>query len=363
MLPLIALLTSAVGPVSPSAERLDVLDKALGARDRLGPNYYIVLTFTLDEMVPGTGQWRRTVRDTLAIWVRDKLFRTDQTASEFPGNPDAVGRRNIRCRNCERPGFVLVTGTGSSRDRRTVTFQPLAKYEPNDPWRIDWRRLGQLPAMLGMYKQETPDAVLRSLKEVGRDPVERSVRDGHPCLVVHSPFGDGVRHTWFRSDLGMNPVFVDEGIPKSEYKQTTEITYAKYSGADVWFPKTILVSHSTGGRQPKAFREHISIEKAEFNATIPDNVFTLAGLGLEDGQAIVYPGTKPGDEPIWRNGTFDKNDTAAKAAAAAMEQMMTQPPVPDAPPSSDRGLYYAGAAVLTLLAAGLAAFARRSRKS
>lgn len=356
---------SALAGHAPSATAFAVLR----ARDDLPTTYHIALTH--ETVVYNSTPPRPPDREyyRVEVWSRPPLVRTDRWPLASSTSAGSVGTRWVVCRGCERVGYAMTAHTGVRDGRVEVGFDRIdADFDRLDRWRIDWRRLGIMHASLALYSHEPPDSTMRNVAKAKRATVTRAERGGHECALVRRPFdnGDGHRDAWFRPDRGMNPVYFEHVSDAGRSRSTTDVTYARTAGVSHWYPSSVTHDYVEGGRE--VLSEKITIEAAEFGTPIPDKVFTLDGVGLDEGQSVAFPEIKDAnDTPVWRNGKLDWVYTSGKAAAdnyaLKMQQLeASSPPTPDAPPPANGWLYYAGAAALTVAAAVLFVLARRSRK-
>jgi hypothetical protein len=96
-----------------------------------------------------------------------------------------------------------------------------------------------------------------------------------------------------------------------------------------WFPTQVVersttISNKDG--QKATTKTTYTIYHSDFSSPIDSKVFTLEGFGLREGQPILYPDSKPGKEPTWRNGRVDVNYTAEQRFA---EQIQNDLPTDD----------------------------------
>jgi hypothetical protein len=308
---------------------------------------------------------------TVEVWSKGSLFRSDEDRRGGALDEGGVGGRRISCRNCERKGYTLSTVQGGLPGTVfQVQFTPLnnSVVDATDGLRFDWMRLGLLHGDIPMYLREPADSTLHSFSK-SQGVVQEVDHEGHRCLAIRVTTKSGdVRRSYFRPDLGMNPVLFADDISRGgmKFRQETKITYKKYAGVDIWFPKT--VSHIRTQGDKTILSESIVIDQAELNTSVADNVFTLAGLGLDFGQPVAFPELKSAnDHPTWGKDGLDWKQTIGKSTREAYEQAMRQtappPPTPDNSPSSNRRLYYTCALVLASTAIWIAAVLVRRRRA
>ena len=77
---------------------------------------------------------------------------------------------------------------------------------------------------------------------------------------------------------------VDYGGQTSVTTQTLSSTYAQYPTENIWFPRTVDYTSTTDGEV--LIEERIIVEEASFGIPIADEMFTLAGLNIEEGRYV-----------------------------------------------------------------------------
>lgn len=363
------LLLAASGPGGSPDDLREVVGKALSSRDALQDYHVVVLNDLKFAATPAEATSGKLSTETTryTVWRQGDRVRTDAFKLASSSHPDSVARRQIRCRNCERPGYALETMVSANAISPVAYRKIDAQFDADDYWRIDWRKLGWLDGDFGVYPEWTPDTSLRAFRDAPGARVERVQLDGVPCVrIARTGWQDTKMSCWLRPDQGMNPVKYDSepADPKTGIRQTTMIDYARDAGTGVWFPKSVAHTRVSGGIVLHDSR--MTVEKAEFNRPIPNEVFTLAGLGLKNGTPIKLPEVKGiGNEPTWQDGKVDKERTSSKQAAeyySKLWEAQTTPPVPDSPPPS-RWPYFTGAGGLALMGGGLLYWAVRRKRA
>ncbi len=344
----------------------DVLAQVTGCRKSLPNEYSLVLSLKTTLSNPGVPD--NIDVSQVSVWSRGNLLRTDQFKSSSTKDKENELRRSITCRNCERPGYAIRTFSGRKGSLALVEFQKLGPdFDKVDGWRIDWRGLGILPNDLYAYNKHPLTQRMDLLAKVPEHTIEAVDLNGLPSVLITVPIRNsregnplGSLKCWFGRDIGMNPIrFVDDGA----LVQTTDITYQKLEKFDAWYPKT--VHHVRTQRSKPIIDEMITVESVQFGEPIPDEIFQLAGLKLDDGQAIAFPEIKRNnDYPIWRNGKLDRKYTLEMHAVDALEfrdkELNLGSAIPDRPQSGvSRWVYFVGAFLFVALAGTLAYYARR----
>jgi len=355
----------AVGAES-DLKKEDVLAKIAGCRKSLPNEYSLVLS--LKTMLSNPGVPDNIDVSQVSVWSRGNLLRTDQFKNSSMKDKEDELRRSITCRNCERPGYAIRTFSGRKGSLALVEFQKLGPdFDKVDNWRIDWRGLGILPNDLYAYNKHPLTQRMDLLAMVPHHTIEAVDLNGSPSVLITVPTrssreGDppGSLKSWFGRDVGMNPVrFVDD----SGLVQTTDITYQKLEKFNAWYPKT--VHHVRTQRGKSIFDEMITVESVQFGEPIPDEIFQLAGLKLDNGQAIAFPEIKQNNNyPTWQNGKLDRSYTLGMHAVDALEfrdkELNLESAVPDRPqPGAGQWVYFLGAFLFAALAGTLAYYARR----
>ena len=332
------------------------------SREQISTHYHLVVTTNSSSLGKVVGQ-KSIHQARIEIWAQDDKLRTDRRVTESTFDKSAVGCRTITCRNVSVKATLSGTVVGSSVARYEVRFDPInATTDKLDGWRIDWRKLGLLHGALTSYPKEPAESTLLQVEKNGVNEVRLVELDGAACRMIQVPLQNrGNLRTWFHPDQGFNPIRYESSWPTG-VKVVTESTYKAIPGGGGWYPSRI--EHFAESAGTELLRETIVIELAEFGLTIPKSTFTLAGLGLDDGQFIALPETKnANDYPTWKNGKLDTRYTSQKQASDAhalrLKLSTAEPPTPDAPPPTNRVYYLAAAAVLAALAVVAFVLARR----
>ena len=276
---------------------------------------------------------------------------------------DSVNRRLILCRNCERPGYALVTGVAKDESKRpgllSVNFTKLEELAGRENFPDDLRFFGlqnkitdlnqeftQQQAVLNLLKHEDWMKTVAGRNGTRRTTISRSGPKNFSLSII------------FAEELADQPI---------EYHLTeyTRLTLSKLDYADVgngrFYPKFILNTVSYDGVLSES--STITISKHDFaNPPSPDK-FTLAGLGLEEGQVVAYPEIKnEGDYPVWRNGQLDAVNTANERSRR-LKSLKAEEQSPVAFPDQRRSpLLYVLGGIAALTSSVVVAVAYRKRK-
>lgn len=341
-----------------------IITKALASRRSLPSQYHLLLTRSTSIKSAGNPAVQST---EISVWSKKGLLRTDVVKKSSSFDSDGVGWREIVCRNCERAGYAVRTRAGGGVSLSMVNFIRIdAAFDGSDEWRIDWRGLGLLQDALDGYAKKPYSDTIDVLGQRAATAAEVKALNGFPCLTLTSAAKGEVRLTrtcWFRPDLGMNPVVIEDAVEGVDFKQRSEIDYRKLDKLGLWFPSSVHYTRTQNGET--ILDEKLSVLLADFETPVPDETFTLAGLSLDNSQPVALPEiTQSKDYPTWRGGKLDRTYTAGKMALEAHEfraaQSDANPPVPDR--LAPRWPYYVGASILAVAGLALVAAARKSRR-
>ena len=364
----------ALAPAAPDPPSLtDRAAEVITQRARM-PNRY-TLRLRVEVRAPNAPPPQETASSsTLHVWRDGNKFRGDHFDVQYtqPRASESPQGRRIGCENCEREGYGLTTTVlpGSPPVPHAVEFKRLGTWSfdiycagfdwryfglSNDP-RCVYERLhvaADFPKFFGL-----PGVVTRAAK-----------RGDLPCVVASRKLKTVEWSVWLSERDGFNPVFFEEkfevkGEPES---RTTEINWQPTAGGH-HFPKR--VKHNTmvtvgGVKFPT--EEVVTVTHADFDSPIDPAVFTVAGLGLNENQAILFPDRELLDQPLWRNGQIDYSRTVGKQMAERMAggqaATVSNPPAPAPYPSQSKFTLVAGiiAAVFAVGAAVAAVVVRRRR--
>ncbi|MBP3957256.1 hypothetical protein J8F10_18500 [Gemmata sp. G18] len=262
---------------------------------------------------------------TLHIWRDGNKFRVDHLDAHYtPPRPNHDSHdRRVTCENCEKEGYGIVTTVvrGSPPTLHTVEFVRLGTRNLDGYCTyFDWRYFGLSNDRPCGYPKLHIGSDFPGF--FGRSDVQtrRENRGGVPCLVaaMSRKTGHLQQSVWLSEREEFNPVFFEDkfevvgGEPES---RTTEVSWQLTPGGHR-YPKT--VKHNTtisfnGAKYPG--EEIVTVTHADFDSAIDPAVFTLAGLGLNENQAIGLPDLKPSERPLWRNGKVDESYTLGQYTA------------------------------------------------
>ncbi len=268
------------------------------------------------------------------IWRSGTKYREDSTlvsSGRTPPHPN-IGERRVHCLNCERDGHLIATTIcQNSRLSTIVTFPKINEMKSSDILGIDWAYYGCHSGWLGSNRGDPVLGVFESMKSEPGWTVTRKRRDGFDCIVASNQKDSWTTSVWLRPDLGMNPVYIDKRTAAPDNKYPTVIeNVIEYTivGKNLYYPSKVVYAYSFDGRQIR--KATTTLSDIQFANPINPSIFTLAGLGLQEGQAIVYPEIKDmRDAPIWRNGKVDKDWTIGKEQLTTLAQATSEVAAPE----------------------------------
>lgn len=373
----LAFLALACTPVAEPASAGDRAAEVIAQKTRMPNRYTLKLrveTRTPTARPPLEAAWSAT----LYLWRDGNKFRVDHLDELFtpPRSTHVLGSRHVTCENCERDGYGIVTTIlpGTTPNQHMVEFRrfggPLGfDYSCTH---FDWRYFGLSNACKCIYPRlHIAVDFPKFFKQPG--VVTRTEdRGGAPCLVatVNTPKYD--QSVWLSERDGFNPVFFEDMMRFGDIPEprTTEISWQRTAGGH-FYPKRVKNNTiATADGTKHATDEVITVTHADFDSPIDPAVFTLAGLGLNENQAIGLPGLDTMDCPLWRNGQVDHSYTVRKRMEelARSQSNGTGPseagrPIQVRYPSQGNTTLIVGivAAVLAVVSAAAAVVVRRRR--
>lgn len=311
------------------------------------------------------------------IWQDATHYRADIITERSSVLEDrSIGRRQVLCQNCEKPGHAI-----RYDERASVALIP-----PDNPMARDLFKEGTEaldPRLLGCttysYLNMPRPRTAKTLPPVFNSPectpatVEAATVDGEAVWVL--------RNTMIRSGSNRRiSFFPGKGgaIGLIEYSGKTD-TYSfrgrfhseleQEPRTGVWFPKKFV--GETFKNDTIRDREVVTVHLREFNQPIDPTVFTLAGMNVRNGALVIDPSlNRTGKERPWtryQDGQivpFQPVPYKVDASGQFSPESITQPRPVD--PSVVPGRYrwwYVSAAVLFGVAAALLLYRAAHRRA
>lgn len=357
---------------------LDVISEAVVAQKAKMNNRY-TLRLRVESRTPSArppleSAWGMN----LNIWRDGDKFRVDQFDAQYtPKRPQYIaGSRHVTCENCEKPGYSIVTTVlaGSPPTLHVVSFHPLdSRSFDYDCTHFDWRYLGLCNASKCLYTQLH---IATSFSEFFRQPgisARAASRGNVPCLVskLSSVARDQV--VWLSTHDGYHPIYFEDifqadGEPEIH---STEVSWQRTAGGH-FYPKSVNNKTTIRfGSSKYTTEEVITVLHADFDSPIEPSTFTLSGLGLNENQAIGYPGLKTEEMPLWRQGKVDGSytvrdhmrNTSPNSGSGSLDGMSHVDNIAPYPSSSTAALVIGIVAGVLSLTAAITAVVIRLRRA
>ncbi len=301
------------------------------------------------------------------IWLDANHYRVDIFTEGAPTKQDmAVGRRQVLCQNCERPGHSIHYFQGSPvalmRSDSPLGRSLFAKGEAFDPRTLGYTR----GSYMNTPHPATAKALGLELISPDRSPPTSAAAtvEGEAAWVLQSKWlRSGADNRIYLSPGKGGTVGLIEGSGKTD-KYSFHSRYLSNLEQDartgIWFPKKFVGEAFENGAIKD--RDTVTVHLREFNQPIDPSVFTLAGMTVPEGVDVLDPTLNLTgiDRPRqqYRGGQIVPYEKL-KSAEPPPPESITQPRPVD--PSVVPGQYrwwYAAAAVLFAIAAAL--FIRRA---
>lgn len=308
-----------MAPASEHPSPAEIATRLLEQKFQMPTDYTIKIKIEAKQPTvkpPREREWHSTRQ----IWkLKDKVRIDHYDAHYVPAREQYIpGSRRVECLNGERQDYFYVTTIvppDPDRQDYEVSFRD-AKNSPlpfdTDAMHFDWRLYGLL-SMSGhfFYKSiDVVDAHLRYFEHYGAT-VRTDTRSGIECLVVEWRTWYYNRTVWLSIADDYHPIYFEE--LKKWYDphewNTQEIQWQRLPGGRI-FPKRIKTYRVIrDGDVPHYSEQIVTVLHVDFDKPISPLVFTIAAIGLNEGQAIAYPGVDPMDRPVWHKGKADSSYT------------------------------------------------------
>jgi hypothetical protein len=354
-----------------------MIAKTVEERFAIPTDHHIRLVYR-SEIHERDGRLEQTTENRYEVWKKASQIRIDSTAllSEPPVHNYVAGSRTVGCQNCELPqqGFTTRIFPSGVPRKSMVEFHPAQGYR-YDPFcvAIDWRFFGLKNSSLCEYPNaKISNEYLAEFKKPERTiTVADAAHRGTTAVKISAPHrtgGNSKKTVVLNANDGNLPVYFLhewERVPGQKPLVFDTVIEWQTVNKKFLFPRRI-VHQSDIKLRGKDVRQHetITFEHVDFISEIPAKTFTLAGVDLNEGQAIGLPNLGPGDQPLWLNGRIDPQKTIRSVAQKAYDDSIAKspenPPLPGSNATSPRIPILAG--VLSMVAAIAAIILRRQRK-
>jgi hypothetical protein len=129
--------------------------------------------------------------------------------------------------------------------------------------------------------------------------VEAGIDGGEPIWKVRYRIPRAGRPAfgeyWLAPKKGGMPIYIEVsgGEGNQSTKQSVKVNLRQYGPNGIWFPEQVVFRYFQGASVVD--EEVDSVEEAVFGESVPDRLFTVAGLGLPKGRVV----SLDGDLMIW----------------------------------------------------------------
>ena len=280
------------------------------------------------------------------IWDDGIHYRADRETDRTDGMA-----YQVMCDECVRPGHAVFV---QSRD---LTFAVELFRKTQKKGSSAWRLYGFDPRGLGHFSTTHMNMTggdgrpVPPLQDVSRGQSPRRVAAGRwrdqDCLFLDSEFVTTGSPQRIVVVPAMNYAITEIS---AEFKQPDGSVYrhrrvselTQVPGVNVWYPTETDYRIEVDGRLHTS--EKATVKRVTVNQPISPSVFTLAGLGLEEGRPVTMP--DKASPMMWSRGRL------VPYVPADERLIEDEPPVPVNPPRTDWTAYLYGASAV--LFAGLA---------
>ena len=147
--------------------------------------------------------------------------------------------------------------------------------------------------------------------------VEAGTDEGEPVWKVsfRPTWGKKERRIeyWLSKNQGGLPVYIGVRLSDGHLVQSLRTKLRKHGADGVWFPSQVVFRKIREGKV--TVEEVVTVEDATFGQDIPDETFTLAGLGLPKGRTVereedvlVWDGNRLVTQDVWAERSKTKRE-------------------------------------------------------
>lgn len=301
------------------------------------------------------------------IWQDATHYRADIFTERSSMEQDlANGRRQVLCRNCEKPGHVI----------RYFERSGLSLIPPGNSMASELLRSGEAfdPRLLGCttdnYLNMKRPGAAKTLPLIFNSPestpatVEKATVDGEGAWVLKNTIirsGSNRRITFFPDKGGAIGLIEYSGKSDSyAFRGRFHSELEQEPRTGIWFPKKF--AGETFRNDAIRDRETVTVHLREFNQPIDPAVFSLAGINVRQGELVHDPSlNRTGkDRPLmqYRDGQIVPYERDVSLMTGAITH--PSPVDPSVVPGRNRW-WYISAAVFFGLAGMLLLYRARRR--
>ncbi len=169
--------------------------------------------------------------------------------------------------------------------------------------------LGVDPRLIGMVPDTTANLVHHTLESVLGRPdrretsVEEVALDGDRCKLVQYTRKDGLRaRIWIcpHKDFSVVKMQLEDTTSQPHYLDTISVSVSRHQPSGLWFPTGHTYTRFVRGKLTREQRAAIKV--VSLNEPLPEDTFTLAGIGVPAGQRVHRVPEPPGARAEYWDG-------------------------------------------------------------
>jgi len=183
-----------------------------------------------------------------------------------------------------------------------LTLRPAGSTDPSVELQIDPRVIGMVPDTTANLAHHTLETVV-GRPDRQETSVEEVVLNGDRCTLVRYTRNDGlIARIWIcpAKNFSVVKMQVEASASEAQYVDTVECSVGKYQPSGVWFPERCTYTRLVGGKPTR--EERAKIKVVSLNQALPENTFTLAGIGIPPGKRVYRVPEPPGTRGEYWDG-------------------------------------------------------------
>jgi hypothetical protein len=251
-------------------------------------------TYQIFDLSTGKCRAERPVR--AKVFFNGSRIRKDEHRDYDAGRSQTNGTtyRVVRCFGDDE--YIEYSNEVSPDGKEfALNVRPVNSVSGEQNGRVDPRLIGMVTNSFLNLAHHTLEAV------IGRpDRRETSVEgievDGALCQLVKYVRNDGaIARIWICPNKGFSVVKLQ--VKDDTYEDTVECSVVKDIPSGIWFPDSYVFTRLTNGQLHE--RERCTVKVLSLNGTLPEDTFTLAGIGVPVGKRVHFYGMRGGRTEIW----------------------------------------------------------------
>lgn len=260
---------------------------------------------------------------TTTLWFDGNRIRSDVQLSYGPSNSP---HREVTCMGCERAQqYLFYTFEKKPGGVFALSLSEVkARNDPRIKQFLDLRMLGMAPdSSPNLVKYHLESFLLRADRKPPK--LKKDTWQGKDCwLVTYADLQfDGTHRTWIVPEYGHSVVRMEwewAGRQGERVVDAVESEYQRFGPSGTWYPNRCVYMRTSGGKPVE--KEVVGVKVVSLNEPLPEEAFTLAGIGIPAYTPVSGP-PDPRGPLVWDGKELIPEVVAARNQYAANARVRT----------------------------------------